>query len=212
MPQDRAAPAPDAPTPARTSLISEEARACGSYGLPPADTSNATPFELALNELLVGTFHSIERYEENVMRSAGGGEGVSTAEAHVIDAVGRLAAAGGCGGATVTQIADELGVSLPSVTSSVNRLVRKGLLAKSKSVTDARSVIVSLTESGLKAYRLHAMFHQRMTRALSQDLTPEERTVLTSGIQKLEAFFSAPIERARTPGEESGAQAQHQEV
>ena len=200
MPQD--------PTP----RASEEARAHGSYGLPPADTSNASPFELALNELLVGTFHSIERYEENVMRSAGGVDGVSTAEAHVIDAVGRLAAAGESGGATVTQIADELGVSLPSVTSSVNRLVKKGLLAKSRSSTDARSVIVSLTHSGEKAYRLHAMFHQRMTRALAQDLTPEERVVLTSGIKKLEAFFSAPIERARTPGEEPEARTQHQEV
>ena len=142
------------------------------------------------------------------MRSASGEGGVSTAEAHVIDAVGRVAARGASGGATVTQIAEELGVSLPSVTSAVNRLVRKGLLAKSRSATDARSVIVSLTQPGLKAYRLHAQFHQRMTHALADGLSPSEREALTEGIRKLEAFFSAPIERPDAPTGASG----HQEV
>lgn len=152
-------------------------------------------FERAFNELLVSTYRSIDHYEESVLRH-GTGLDLTISEAHVIDAVGH-AQRERAEGATVSSAAEILGVSLPTVTASANRLVAKGFLAKNRSPRDARVVNLCLTRSGEKAYRLHAMFHQRLTHALLADLETDERDALVRGIRKLEAFFSAPVEAAQ---------------
>jgi len=144
-------------------------------------------FARAFNDLLVATFNSIEEYEEQALCSFEG-LSITTAEAHVIDAVGR-----GCyhhpEGCTVTLVATTLGIRVPSATAAVNRLVAKGFLEKARSGTDARAVHVKLTQSGRRAYRLHALFHRRMVDAVAGDMTAEERATLARGVQKLKQYF-----------------------
>lgn len=196
-----------APTAAHDSVRSTPAPAgvapapAGSPSPAPAGAARGADFELAFNDLLVSTFRSIERYEETVLRSESGLD-LTIAEAHVIDAVGRAQHASP-DGATITQAAEMLGVSLPTVTASVNRLVAKSMIVKSRSPRDARAVSLSLTRSGEKAYRLHALFHRRLAHALLDGLSSQERNALVSGIRKLEAFFSAPV-RAETDHDEHG--------
>lgn len=180
---------------------SASTRSSAGTSAPPVP-AQGEDFELAFNNLLVSTFRSIERYEESVLRSESGLD-LTIAESHVIDAVGRTQHASP-DGATITQAAEMLGVSLPTVTTSVNRLVAKGMIAKSRSPRDARAVSLSLTRAGEKAYRLHALFHRRLARALLDGLSSQERDALVSGICKLEAFFSAPTQTGKAGHDEHG--------
>lgn len=143
-------------------------------------------FSREFNDLLVSTFHTIERREGELISSYAD-LGISVSEAHVVEAVGRLAAR--LGTVSVSLVAEELGVSVPSAAESVKRLVGRGFLSKSKNERDKRQVDVALTAAGRKAYRLHALFHQRMVAAVAGELTAEERAVLARAVGKLKAFF-----------------------
>ncbi len=157
--------------------------------LSPTSTSTADDeaFSEELNNLLVSTFRSIERYEERCLRSFYGMD-LSISDAHVIDAVGR-GASSHPHGVTVTAVAETLGVRNPTATAAVNRLVAKGFLLKERSTGDLRSVNVRLTRSGRRAFRLHRLFHRRMVDAVAGMLPPQERSTLASGIRRLKSFF-----------------------
>lgn len=164
-----------------------------------------TSFESAFNNLLVSTFRSIERYEESVLREQSG-MNITIAEAHFIEAVAR-AQRDNPEGVTVTLAAETLGVSPPTATAAVNRLVAKGLIEKTRGKKDARVVNLSLTREGEKAYRLHAVFHQQLAHALLHDLSAQECDALVSGIRKVQAFFSTSTDQAG-----AGQTQTHQEV
>ena len=160
--------------------------------LAPADQAQTTPpsddaFAHELNDLLVGTFRSIERFEEQSLRAFAGFD-LSVNEAHVVETVGR-GAGSGAQGITVSQVAAALGVRVPTATAAVNRLVQKGLAVKVRSSNDMRTVHVRLTRAGRRAFRLHALFHRRMVDAVAGDMDPCERAQLAQGIRKLKAFF-----------------------
>lgn len=55
---------------------------------------------------------------------------------------------GSDGGASLTYLADQLGVSPPTVSDSVNTLVTKGLLVKKPSTADGRTLAITLTDPG----------------------------------------------------------------
>lgn len=160
----------------------------------------STPNEIfaqQLNDLLVSTFHSIERYEERSLRAFEGLD-LSVNEAHVIEAVGH-GASDYRQGISVTSVAETLGVRVPTATAAVNRLVSKGLLVKERSASDGRSINVRLTRAGRRAFRLHELFHRRMVDAIAGSLSPLERTTLMEGIQRLKAFFADDTDEPVAP-------------
>ncbi len=141
-------------------------------------------FSKQLNLLLVDTFYSILRMEEQMLKSSGG-MNLSIGEMHLLEAVGR----GGAEGCTISSLAKERSVTLPSVTVAVNKLVKKGYVEKQKSEEDNRSVRVKLTQLGLRAEKLHNYFHEKMVDAVAKRMEEEEKQVLLKGIIKLNAFF-----------------------
>ena len=72
----------------------------------------------------------------------------------------------------------------------MNRLVRKGYVMKVRDPKDARCVNVSLTRSGERVFRLHAVFNRHMSEEVSLGLTIPERQVLLDGIRRLERFYA----------------------
>jgi DNA-binding MarR family transcriptional regulator len=142
-------------------------------------------FSKELNLLLVDTFNSILRMEENMLKTSGG-INLSIGEMHLLEAVGK----GKPQGRTISSLARERGLTLPSVTVAVNKLVKKGYVEKQRCEEDSRSVRVKLTTLGQRAERLHSYFHQKMVEAVTLDLEEEEKGVLLKGIIKLNAFFT----------------------
>ena len=69
---------------------------------------------------------------------------------------------------------------------SVNGLVRKEYVLRTRSETDRRVVLVSLTEKGESAFRHHENFHTRIVDAIHASLTEEECRILIKGLSSFE--------------------------
>ena len=138
-------------------------------------------FSTQLNVLLVDTFNSILRMEESMLKSAGGAN-LSIGEMHLLEAVGK----GDPEGCTISSLARERSVTLPSVTVAV----KKGYVEKQRCEEDSRSVRVRLTQQGRRAERMHSYFHEKMVEAVAKSLEEDEKSVLLKGIIKLNDFFS----------------------
>ncbi|MDO4590695.1 MAG: MarR family transcriptional regulator [Slackia sp.] len=138
-----------------------------------------------VNELLVETFNSILRVEENVVRNRLT-EGLTISEVHAIHAIGLQ------GASPMNVIAARLEVTLATCTTSVGKLVDKGFAERMRSKADRRQVLVSLTKEGRQVYRVHELFHKEMVDAAFADLTEEEEDVLVRALTKVKAFFEEP--------------------
>lgn len=140
-----------------------------------------------VNDLLVETFNSILRVEENVVRNRLT-EGLTISEVHTIHAIGLH------GSSPMNVIAARLDVTLATCTTAVGRLVTKGFAERSRSNADRRQVLVSLTKEGRQAYRVHELFHKELVDAAFADLTEEEEAVLVRSLTKVKEFFDEPVE------------------
>ena len=145
-------------------------------------------FSTLLNHLLVDTFHSILKVEEQIIKSWGK-YNLSISEIHLIESVGD---SGGVG-STISDIAEDLRITLSSVTVAVNKLVQKGYLQKAKGFGDGRTVVVTLTKDGHTVYKVHERFHEQMVRNITSNLEDDEIQSMMRGITKLNEFFKQKI-------------------
>ena len=137
-----------------------------------------------LNSLLVDTFGAILRVEEKSLKHVGNGE-LSIAEFHTLECIGQ----GEDCRRAVGEIAEALGVTVPTVTVCVNKLVTKGYVTKTRSEKDARIAIIELTAEGRKMNRLHRFFHEQMLLSLRHEFNDEEMDCLVRCVRKLNEFF-----------------------
>lgn len=135
-----------------------------------------------LNQLLVKLFKDIMEIEERAVQT-GEFKGVTTNDLHVIEAIGIKEPK------NMSSVAKELKVTMGTLTTSVNSLVKKGFVTRVRSEEDRRVVLVSLTESGKKAYLHHKQFHDTMIEEATRDLSVEEQKVLTKTLGNLTQFF-----------------------
>jgi len=142
------------------------------------------PFSIALNDLLVNTFHMILKMEEETLKSMSSNK-LSISELHMLEAIHREPEKG----RTITDIAQNLSITLPTVTVAINKLAQKGYVRKDKGREDGRMVHVLLTEEGRRAEAAHRFFHRRMVQAISKDIPQDEREVLLKGLRNLQSFF-----------------------
>ncbi|HHX72931.1 MAG TPA: MarR family transcriptional regulator [Clostridiales bacterium] len=140
-------------------------------------------FATELNTLLVETYHLIERVEENSVKKMRDGN-LSINEVHVLEAVGKTGEP-----RTISELAADLDISLPSATVAVNKLVSKGFLEKQRGEVDGRQVLISLTKEGKTIDRVHRFFHEQMVKKVASELSDEEKQVLLRAIRNLNRFF-----------------------
>lgn len=135
-----------------------------------------------LNEVLVRLFRDINTLEERAIRTEEYRD-VTANDMHVIEAIGPDTAK------NMTSVARELEVTTGTLTISVNSLVKKGYVDRTRSEEDRRVVLVSLSEKGKCAYLHHRRFHEEMIEAVLKELTQEEQQALGNALHKLTRFF-----------------------
>lgn len=144
-------------------------------------------YAVRLNAVFVDTFRLILKVEEKSIRNTEK-INLSISEMHLIEAVGK-----GEEGRSVSEIAAVLGVTLPSVTVAINKLVKKGYVRKGKNSKDGRSVSVSLTRTGRKMHSVHRHFHEQMARRATAGFSEQEKVILINGMEKVNAFLKQKI-------------------
>ena len=95
----------------------------------------------------------------------------------------------GPGGNKMSDIAAKLNITVGSLTTSMNSLVKKGYATRERSEQDRRVVFIHLTLKGRKAYHHHAEFHRKMTDAVLDVLDENEALVLAKALDRLTLFF-----------------------
>ena len=145
-------------------------------------------FSRELNEMLVKTFWSVMKVEEQMLKQDPR-LNLSISEFHLIESVGKADERG----RTIGDIALDLGIARPPVTVSVNKLQEKGYVDKRRDDKDGRVVYVTLSEKGRKINALHTYFHTQMVREVNGLLADEERDVLLRALSKLNVFFDRKV-------------------
>ena len=141
-----------------------------------------------LNTLFVETFDAIMRVEEKSLKRVANGE-LSIAEFHTLECISQ----GEDCRRAVGEIAEALGVTVPTVTVCVNKLVKKGYVTKTRSEKDARIAIIELTPEGKKMNRLHRFFHEQMLLSIRGEFNDEELDCLLRCVKRLNTFFDERV-------------------
>ena len=123
-----------------------------------------------LNDILVNLFFEILDLEERELIK-GEFKNISVNDMHIIDAI----APGE--GKNMSAIAKIQGVTIGSLSTSMNSLVKKGYVVRERSEADRRMVIIKLTDKGLRAYEKHRIFHEQMVDAAIRALAEDENAM-----------------------------------
>ena len=135
-----------------------------------------------VNELLVKIFNEILQIEEKTLRS-GHFSDLSIREMHTIEAIGRKEKR------MMSEVAQDLGITVGTLTTSINRLIKKEYVNRSRIEEERRVVLVELTQKGKVALRLHEKFHNEMVISMIDTLEEDEKEVLIRSLNKLNKYF-----------------------
>ena len=135
-----------------------------------------------INDVLVYLFNEIWELEEQAIITEEFKD-ITNNDMHVIEAIGLGE------GHNMSFIAKRLNITVGSLTTAMNSLVRKKYVHRYRIEEDRRVVYVKLTEKGVKAYNHHADYHHKMTMAIRERLGEEELPVLFKTLDALTNFF-----------------------
>jgi len=133
---------------------------------------------LEINKLLVEIYEDVIHIEEYAIKT-GVFKDLSITEIHTLEAVGLY------GSKTMSEVASELNITMGTLTTAIDKLIKKGYVERKRSDVDRRIVNVSLTKKGKLAYRVHEKFHLDMVKAIMNDFTSQEEEVLLCALRKL---------------------------
>jgi DNA-binding MarR family transcriptional regulator len=135
-----------------------------------------------INEILVQLFNDVLQIEEQSLKN-GIFSDVSITEVHTIEVIGMS------NESTMSEVAQKLKITVSTLTTAINKLIKKGYVERKRIEEDRRVVLVKLTNKGILAYKLHQRFHKKMINNAIEGLSLEEEKILLSSLNKLNDFF-----------------------
>jgi len=102
-----------------------------------------------------------------------------------------IAAIAGNEGVSLTQLARALGISKPTLSERMRKLVAKGFVNKETNPDDRKAVTLWLTEKGVTADHHHTLHHEKMYQEFRQffgDKTSEKIDYFKVSFDELNAF------------------------
>ena len=108
---------------------------------------------------------------------------ITNPDMHIMEAIGLGE------GNNMSSVAKKLNITVGTLTTAINNLVRKKYVERYRSDEDRRVVIIKLTDKGIHAYHHHADYHHQMTQAILDKLTEDEIPVLMKTLDGLTEFF-----------------------
>lgn len=135
-----------------------------------------------INMLFVDVFNDILQIEEKVLKS-NGLNNLSVKEMHVLEAIEIVEEP------TMSKVAGKLRVTIGTLTTAINTLVKKTYVERVECEDDKRVVKLKLTDKGLEAYVVHKKFHDELIKDSLNKLTDNELQALSTSLKKLRLFF-----------------------
>ena len=146
-----------------------------------------------LNDLFVSIYEVIAKSENESIQN-GPFPDLSVAEIHTLAAIGRS------GKSSMGDVAERLSVTMGTLSVSVKKLEARGYVERKNDENDRRLVLVSLTEKGRKAERLHRYFHDIMIKRVTADMSEEEIEALEKALLVVKRYFYQYLNKSKGQG------------
>ncbi len=134
-----------------------------------------------INELLVDVFNQILSIEGVTLKQRG--VKLSMTEVHVLEAIRNSEIP------TMGTVAQKLRVTLGTLTTSVNVLVKKNYVSRYRDENDRRKVFLQLSDAAVEVLKVHDEFHDEMIMSLFKDLELEKDEVLMKSLENISQYF-----------------------
>lgn len=144
--------------------------------------------EQKMAEELVSIFEKVLVAEEKSLQK-GYFDKLSLAEMHTLDAIGPYDER------TMTETAQILGITVGTLTVSVDRLVKKGFVQRRRDDEDRRVVRISLTRDGKLAARMHGKFHKVLAKHILEPYNEQEQELLLSLVSEVDEYLNTQVAR-----------------
>lgn len=113
---------------------------------------------------IVEFYEKLSSWENEVVR----GSELTPGQMHAVEIIGHESSL------RMKELAEKLGVTTGTLTVTVDKLERRGLIERRRHETDRRSYRVELTAAGEKLFASHHDYHIKLTEEIAGALTPEE--------------------------------------
>ena len=134
-----------------------------------------------INELLVDVFNHILSIEAQVLKERG--VKLSMTEVHVLEAIKNT------NEPTMGNVANKLRITMGTLTTSINVLVRKNYVNRYRDENDRRKVYLELKDSAKDVLKVHDEFHEEMVASLLNDLDIEKDEILLKSLENISSYF-----------------------
>lgn len=129
---------------------------------------------MTLSNIIVEFYERLSTWEDREVE----GSGLSLPHMHTVEILGIF------GDMRMKELASRIGVTTGTLTITVDKLEKKGLLRRIPNPDDRRSYLITLTEEGLITHKKHTMSHEKMTRYCLESFTAEESITLSNLLGK----------------------------
>lgn len=140
-----------------------------------------------INELLVELFNDVLQIEEYSLKN-GPISDLSITEVHTIEAIGMYDEK------PMSEIAQILKITVGTLTTAINKLIKKEYVQRKRIEEDRRVVLIKLTKRGKLAYRIHEKFHKDMVNTAIEGLDEEQEKILINALTEINVFFKKKYE------------------
>jgi DNA-binding MarR family transcriptional regulator len=138
----------------------------------------------SINKILVSLFNNVLKIEEDCICSDEHVD-LSINEMHVIDSIGLNRER------TMSDTAKDLQITSGTLTTTINNLVKKGYVFRTRSEDDRRLVYIRLSPKGVHAYKSHEKFHDDFVFRAIEYLNEEKQLLLIDVLSDIDDYFKS---------------------
>lgn len=128
-----------------------------------------------LAQQIVEFYEKLSSWEHEVVR----GSELTPGQMHAVEIIGHEKSL------RMKELAEKLGVTTGTLTVTVDKLERRGLIERRRHESDRRSYRVQLTPAGEEHFASHHEYHLKLTEDLVSSLSPEELACFRTVLEKM---------------------------
>lgn len=137
-----------------------------------------------ISDAFYSTYYGINRIEEAELKKSRFHD-LTVKEMHAVSAITMY------DHLTVSQVAKKLYLSRATVTSTIDRLARKGYAKRIRDEKDRRVVRLALTKKGRVLYRAYRAYHNMMVKSFLQNMNENELKTIDHAFKNLQKFVDS---------------------
>lgn len=135
-----------------------------------------------IKNMMVDIFALVEKLEEESVKGSSF-ENLSLTEVRTLAAIGRGRPR------TMTNVSSVLGISVSTLTTAINKLVKKGYVERLKDKNDKRIVRLALTEAGVRVVVEHEKYGDSIVDEALRRLSKNERNRIERVLTEIDSYM-----------------------